>query len=152
MLRVYKLNLLLTSKKKRGVFEVEFLYTKIMKKRLQQREFLFILTLLVIVITAFFVWESNKKDGEYKPGISAINDRAVNTALMVYESQKKIKKDISDGPCLSNDLMDDWVADLVHEPRILEDDLIENQCAAFIDGTATHFVEVDLKGNIVRVK
>ncbi len=123
-----------------------------MKKRFPQREFLFILTLLVITITSVVVWQTNKKDGEYKPGVSVVNDRAVNTALMVFESQKKLKIDISRGPCLSNDLLDDWVADLVHEPRIPEDDLIENQCAALIDGTANHFVELDLEGNVVRVK
>jgi len=123
-----------------------------MKKRFPQREFLFILTLLVILITASVVWQGNKKDGEYKPGVSMENDRAVNTALMVYESQKKRKVDISNGPCLSNDLLDDWVADLVHEPRIPEDDLIENQCSALLNGTSTHFVELDLEGTVVRVK
>jgi hypothetical protein len=123
-----------------------------MKKRFPQREFLFILTLTVIAVTSLAVWQINRKDGEYKPGVSMINDRAVNTALMVYESQKKLKKDLSDGPCLSNDLLEDWVADLVHNPRIPDDDLAENQCAALLDGTATHFVELDLEGNVVRVK
>ena len=123
-----------------------------MKKRFPQRDFLFILTLTVIAVTSLAVWQINRKDGEYKPGVSMINDRAVNTALMVYESQKKLKKDLSDGPCLSNDLLEDWVADLVHNPRIPDDDLAENQCAALLDGTATHFVELDLEGNVVRVK
>ncbi len=123
-----------------------------MKKRFPQREFLFILTLTVIAVTSLAVWQINRKDGEYKPGVSMINDRAVNTALMVYESQKKLKKDLSDGPCLSNDLLEDWVADLVHNPRIPEDDLAENQCAALLDGTSTHYVELDLEGNVVRVK
>lgn len=123
-----------------------------MKKRFPQRDVLFVVTLLVIFVTSLLVWQINRKDGEYKPGVSMINDRAVNTALMVYESQKKLKKDLSDGPCLSNDLLEDWVADLVHNPRIEEDDLAENQCAALLDGTATHFVELDLEGNVVRVK
>lgn len=123
-----------------------------MRKRFPQREFLFIITLLVITITSLLVWQVNRKEGEYKPGVNALNDRAVNTALMVYESQKKTKKNLSNGPCLSNDLLDDWVADLVHDPKVPEDDLMENQCAALLDGTATRIVELDLDGNVVRVK
>ena len=124
-----------------------------MKKRIPQREFLFVLTLLVITITSFLVWQLNKKEGEYKPGVNAEADQAVNAAKVVYQQQKRLKVDLSNGPCLSNDLIkDDWVADLVHNPAELIDRLPENQCPALLDGTATRLVELDLEGNVVRVK
>ena len=123
-----------------------------MLKRLPKRESLFVLTLLVISITGLFVWQSNKKDGEYKPGIDDNADRAVNQAITIYKEQKKLGIDFSTGPCLTNALMDDWVADLVHNPRLPLDDAPENQCISSLDGGATHFVELDLNGNIVRVK
>ena len=124
-----------------------------MKKRIPQREFLFVLTLLVITITSFLVWQLNKKEGEYKPGVNAEADQAVNAAKVVYQQQKRLKVDLSNGPCLSNDLIkDDWVADLVHNPAELIDRLPEIQCPALLDGTATRLVELDLEGNVVRVK
>jgi hypothetical protein len=44
------------------------------------------------------------------------------------------------------------VADVVHSPRDPIDDLPENQCQAYLEGRAKHFVEIDVNGNIIRVK
>jgi hypothetical protein len=128
------------------------LYTYCMLKRLPKRESLFVLTLLVIVITGLLVWQMNKKDGEYKPGVNEIADRAVNQSIALYKEQKKLGLDFTLGPCLTNALMEDWVADLVHNPRLPIDDAPENQCVAYVEGGAKHFVELDLNGNVVRVK
>ncbi len=49
--------------------------------------------------------------------------------------------DLSDGPCLSNNVAPDWVCDVAHDPRQEVDDNPENQCSAYGE-TAAHFVEV----------
>lgn len=123
-----------------------------MLKRLPKRESLFVLTLLVISITGLLVWQLNKVDGQYKPGIDDEADRAVNQSKVIYKEHKRLGTDFSNGPCLSNALMDAWVVDVVHNPRIPLDDAPENQCIAYLEGGATHFVELDLNGNVVRVK
>lgn len=48
------------------------------------------------------------------------------------------------GPCLLNPVREypDWVCDVAHEPRQAVDNLPENQCSAFSEGRARHFVEV----------
>ncbi|MAF13608.1 MAG: hypothetical protein CMI53_01815 [Parcubacteria group bacterium] len=48
-----------------------------------------------------------------------------------------------ESPCLSNEIMPDWVCDIAHNPRTEVDDDPKNQCSAFRDGTAHHFVELD---------
>lgn len=114
---------------------------------------LFILTLAVIVITGlttFFL--SGKKPDEYKPGIDAEIDKAVNQAKSVYREKKALGYDFAEGPCLTNDLTRDWVADIVHNPRQSLDDLPQNQCQAYKEGRAKHFVELDPEGNLVKVK
>ena len=58
---------------------------------------------------------------------------------------------MSNGPCLSNELMPDWVADIAHDPRLPVDNLPENQCSAFRDGKAEHFVELDVNGEVIKV-
>jgi hypothetical protein len=123
-----------------------------MRKHVARREFLFVLTLLVITITSVLVWQFNRKDGIYRPGVNGTHDRAVNTSRTLLEQQKKLKVDLSDRPCITNALMKGWVADLVHVPRVPEDDLPENQCMAFVEDKSIHFVELDLEGNVVRVK
>ncbi|MDO8498196.1 MAG: hypothetical protein Q7S44_00160 [bacterium] len=117
-----------------------------------KREKLFLLSLIVVLTTAFLVTILSKKPEGYKKGVSEEGDRAVAVAQLVYQRRVTEGVDLSTGPCLSNDLMPGWVADLVHSPRQPVDDLPENQCVAFQEGRARHFVELDLKGNVVRAK
>jgi hypothetical protein len=44
-----------------------------------------------------------------------------------------------------------YAVDIVHVPRAEEDDLIGNQCESITRGQLNHFIELDDKGNIVRV-
>ena len=67
---------------------------------------------------------------------------------------QKTTKDLIDGPCLSDDNpdwnIDDWVCDVAHDPRQDVDNLPENQCSAYREGRAKHFVEVDTNCNLIR--
>ena len=103
---------------------------------------------LVTVVTLYFNWQ----EPEYKPGVSEFNDKAVNQAQTVYKQKKDLGVDFTSGPCLSNDLLPNWVADIIHSPRNSEDNYSQNQCQAFLEGRAKHFVELDIAGNVVRVK
>jgi hypothetical protein len=60
--------------------------------------------------------------------------------------------DFSAGPCLSEHVIDDWVVDIAHNPRTDADNQPENQCQNYRNGTAHHFVELDLEGNLVRAE
>jgi len=61
-------------------------------------------------------------------------------------------QDLSTGPCLLNpmDELPNWVCDVAHEPREAIDNLPENQCSAYREGRASHFVEVDPNCNFIR--
>ncbi len=64
--------------------------------------------------------------------------------------------DLSTGPCLSDTYLtgwevNDWVCDVAHLPRQPVDNLPQNQCKAFREGRAHHFVEVDENCNVIRV-
>ncbi|NUM25977.1 MAG: hypothetical protein HUU49_05200 [Candidatus Buchananbacteria bacterium] len=56
-----------------------------------------------------------------------------------------------DSPCLSNQIIEDWVCDIAHSPRQEIDNLPENQCEAFRTGQAHHFVELDGNCNVIKV-
>ena len=53
-------------------------------------------------------------------------------------------KDLTAGPCLLNPIPQspDWVCDVAHSPRLLVDDLRENECSSYLSEKAHHFVEV----------
>lgn len=77
-------------------------------------------------------------------------DRAVARAKEVYTELKEKGTDFTAGPCIAEDLMLDWVADVAHDPRQPVDDNPENQCASYREGKAHHFVELDPEGNFIR--
>jgi hypothetical protein len=60
--------------------------------------------------------------------------------------------DISAGPCLLNPstINEDYVVDIAHEPRNDDDNNKINQCSDFVEGRATHFIEVDVTGKLLR--
>ncbi len=120
---------------------------------MQFRAKVFLSTIIVIALatitTLVFL---GRKNENYKPGVYAEYDHAVNKATKLYQDKKQLGVNFSKGPCLTNDLAPDWVADIVHNPRTKEDDLKQNQCQAFLEGRAKHFVELDIDGNLVRIK
>jgi hypothetical protein len=63
--------------------------------------------------------------------------------------QEKKSRDLGSGPCLSNEIMPDWVCDVAHNPRQDVDNNPANQCPAF-GKTAQHFIEVDPDCNFIR--
>lgn len=77
-------------------------------------------------------------------------DRALNLAVIEYNVQKARGVNFSNGPCLTNNLMHGWVADIAHNPRQPVDNFPENQCAAYTRGRARHFIELDSNGNFIR--
>ncbi len=78
-------------------------------------------------------------------------ERAVAAALELYRRAKESGADLSAGPCLAQEAIPGWAVDVAHEPRQPVDDDPANQCASYREGRATHFVELDPEGNVIRV-
>lgn len=111
---------------------------------------LLIIALAVIIITSLATLYLNSGGPKSTPRSEI--DTAVNQAKFLYSQRKKADGDFSKGPCLSNALMFGWVADIAHNPRLPIDDLPENQCPAYLEGRAQHFVELDPDGNLIRAQ
>jgi hypothetical protein len=75
---------------------------------------------------------------------------AADRAKELWRARYLEGEDLSQGPCLSNDLIPGWVGDIAHSPRVSADDQPQNQCSAFVTGQAQHFVELDPMGNVIR--
>lgn len=72
----------------------------------------------------------------------------INQANLLYKNAQKSGKDLTAGPCLGN-ADADTVVDIAHSPRQVIDNFSENQCAL---GTAHHFIELDINGNIIKIE
>ena len=111
---------------------------------------LLILALTAIGITAFLTIAVNSASMSKIPQTK--ENTVVNQAKFLYQQRKQEGENFSSGPCLSNALLPGWVLDIVHNPREKIDDLPQNQCPAYLEGGAEHFVELDPEGNLIRVK
>lgn len=111
---------------------------------------LLIIALIVVVLTALITVFLNS--GGPKSASKNEIETAVNQAKYFYGQERGRERDFSSGPCLSEALLPGWVVDIVHSPRLPIDDLPENQCSAYREGRAQHFVELDLEGNLIRTK
>lgn len=113
---------------------------------------LFLVILGLVVSFSYFIYINAQKNPSYTPGRWPEADTAINQAQYLFIITQKQGVDFSTGPCLSNALLPDWVADIAHNPRVALDDLPENQCSAYVQGTVKHFVELDIGGSLIRVE
>jgi hypothetical protein len=80
-------------------------------------------------------------------------DQEKAAELCIKECRDRLDKgeDFSRGPCLSSQIIPDWVCDIAHNPRRDIDNQPENQCSAFRERTALHFVELDENCSLIRI-
>jgi hypothetical protein len=80
--------------------------------------------------------------------------QAVRAAMAAYAKQNVTGVDLQRGPCIAERLpgLPDWVADVAHVPRQAVDDVPANQCSRYRAGEASHFVELDPAGKLIRAQ
>lgn len=99
--------------------------------------------LVVAVVLAAGCGGGGAEDGE--------RERAIAAARVAYEEATAEGDDLTAGPCLGV-VVENWVADVAHDPRREVDDRPENQCEEYRSGEAEHFVELDPEGNLIRAE
>lgn len=100
---------------------------------------LIIALVLVVVGIASYYYYMNWKEAE----------AAKEACIKACMEAKSEERNLNDGPCLSNEIIKNWVCDVAHSPREPIDDIEENQCLEY-GKTAQHFVEVDPNCNFIR--
>ena len=124
------------------------MYTRYM----DQRTRLFVMSLVFVLAVGVGVMKLNESRVIKKEASVSTADQATAKARALYKKALSNGTDLSQGPCLTNDLMPDWVVDVVHSPREDVDDLSHNLCQRYVDGFSKHIVELDPSGNVVRVR
>jgi len=123
---------------------------------------IFVLVILIILVLIFFRGLSGEDDWiKDSKGIWIKHGNPLNIPLGVADQQMAIicsgklyenakEQGIQfDSQCLGS--CSDYSVDIVHVPRIADDDNVSNQCDDFKNGITHKFIELDSKGTIVRV-
>ncbi len=106
-------------------------------------------------VAAALVAGCGGEDTAEQAGDEAERAAAIAAAEVAYAKARADGTDLSEGPCIADPLpapADDWVADVAHDPRTDEDDDPKNQCSAYRSGDASHFVELDPDGELIRAE
>lgn len=75
---------------------------------------------------------------------------AIAACIQKCKDALVIGQELNQGPCLSNEIVKDWVCDVAHSPREAVDNQPENQCSAYREGITKHFVEVDTSCKLIK--
>ena len=132
-----------------------------MKRKVLYISIIAAILILGLIIARFSVgggednWVKDDKGIWVKHGNPSINPNYVNLQreglVCAFTLYKIAKNDgiVFDSQCLGR--CGDYAVDIVHNPRIAEDDLQENQCNDVIEKRIVNFIELDKDENIVRV-
>lgn len=106
--------------------------------------------LFVLIIGIFLVSGCPKQEQITK---AANQQPIVNACIQACKDAQTAGKDLAAGPCLMDPASqdNDWVCDIAHDPRQQIDNIQENQCRAYRDGMAHHFIEVTPTCEIMRI-
>jgi len=118
------------------------------------RTALIAIILIIVVIASGCVEQTVEQDSAPSAQIKTEEPVAIGPCISLCYASISAGKSLADGPCLSFNnsawVIEDWVCDIAHAPRVDVDNQLENQCVAFREGRAHHFVELDSNCNFIR--
>ena len=103
------------------------------------------LVFILILLSGCIQQQGTDTSGAAKSDAELASDKCVQ----LCEAEVEKGTDLGNGPCLSNEIAEDWVCDVAHMPRTGIDNNPANQCPEF-GKTANHFVEVDEGCKVIR--
>lgn len=117
-----------------------------------RRGFFFLVLLLITIGGCSYDKHQNVANTEIDEEQMLSEQELVDICVAACESGRINNENIEDGPCLLDPIKEDnnWVCDVAHELRQDIDNLAENQCKAYRDGIAKHFIEVTPDCRLIR--
>lgn len=102
--------------------------------------YLILILICLIFVSAPGCKETKKPDTSIEP---ALEELLIEECKAACQDALAKGQNLGNGPCLMDPIRDTgWVCDIAHEPREAVDNLRENQCNAWHNGTASHFIEL----------
>ena len=90
--------------------------------------------------------------GAEEAGEEGVRATAITAARTAYQKARLEGVDMTNGPCIADPVIPNWVVDIAHNPRQPVDDDPANQCPSYVSGESEHFVELDPDGNLIRAE
>lgn len=127
------------------------------------RKIVFLVWLSFVLLSAVFFVGCKSKSGNSSDTINFPDEwkktegNPAEGCWVLCKTAKAEGRDLSNGPCLEKETIKNvppeeyWVCDVAHSPRTDVDNNPENQCSAFREGKAKHFIELDENCKIIKI-
>jgi len=108
--------------------------------------------ILVLVVIAIIIFGASILVSTMQKTTNPVekNAQTINSCINLCKAQLAMGKNLSEGPCLSNNISIGWVCDVAHFKRTKADNNIKNQCSEYVNGIARHFVEVNPECDLIK--
>ncbi|MDD4984074.1 MAG: hypothetical protein PHH82_04540 [Candidatus ainarchaeum sp.] len=109
--------------------------------------------IIIFVLSATLPTRPNPLNDVNLDANKPLNELAKDKCIALCTVNKDSLKDLNSGPCLSDMFkfdVNDYVCDVVNDPKIDVDNLAENQCKEFLSGDKNSFVEVNTNCEFVK--
>jgi len=105
----------------------------------EKNKTIFLVFIFFVLLIGFIMFLSGCKKSRENENVSGIINSCKEACKIALEKNQSLER----GPCLLDPIRDtDWVCDIAHSPRQAIDNLKENQCNSWHNGTAKHFIEL----------
>lgn len=111
---------------------------------------LILAAVLLMIIATLFVFSNSSVSSTTQTVSDTKKNELTTLAQKEFNKQKAAGVKMDSGPCLGK-IAVGWVADVIHNPRIEEDDKPANQCTDYRNGTVKNYIELDISGNFVSI-
>jgi len=116
-----------------------------------------LLSVVIVGVIAFVAFPSKESEQSYLGGLMETKQtadeeiaKASCISLCKSEMLNYTPEEFEKGPCLSGQIINDWVCDVAHKPRKTTDDDPRNQCSEFKTDMAHHYIEVDTNCQFIK--
>jgi hypothetical protein len=106
---------------------------------------------LIILVISIGILQLNIKIRH--PQSQADTQKLIDVCIKECRDSIEKNEKLESGPCLLDPIKENskWVCDIAHSPREQTDNLPENQCQAFRNGIAQHFIEISPDCRLIKV-
>lgn len=106
-----------------------------------------LIVILLFVISYNYIRHNQIEQGDNKQNTQSDMQAQLNPrALCIKKCNELLNAgtNLSSGPCILDPVpeMNEWVCDIAHQPRQAVDNARENQCNAWHNSSAKHFIEI----------
>ncbi|USN45358.1 MAG: hypothetical protein H6502_04875 [Candidatus Woesearchaeota archaeon] len=118
----------------------------LLRVQMNAKQMIWIVSIVVVIVSIIGIYRGVQDRQQEDPSFFLKNPSVELTKICVSTciSLRNQSVNLSSGPCLLDPMPTntDWVCDVAHTPRTLADNDPEHQCAAYRNGSATHYIEV----------